>query len=214
MKKMISALLAVVLAMSVVLFSGCAPQNPFVGEWTATLDLTAVLNEELAENEANGVYLQATDFSVQLNFSFKEDGTYTIAADEDSCKATIERLKQEMEQAVRKILEDALLASGSDLTVDAYLAGQGLTMEALMAQSFQEERFMTRLKSYDASGKYDMQDGALYRGEGDSMVNYRAGEIYEVVSADEIKLVKIEGNINQAATLMSETIYPMVLKRK
>ncbi len=214
MKKLLCVVLAIVLVMSMTLLTGCAPKDPFLGDWTVTIDLAEAINAEFAKEPEAAEYLKATDFTLVLNFSFKEDGTFSIFADEASCTTAMNNLKEDLKKGMENLLVDSMKDSGLDMTIDQILALAGTTLDALIEEAFDEEDFEEILTCFDTEGKYEAKDGKLFTGEGDDSIDLTVYETYEVVNNNEIHLTQLVGDVDEETKDMAKFIYPMVLKKK
>ena len=83
MKKTIAALLALVMALSL---TACSKNETkkLVGTWQYAMDLTQVMNEEMAESYELEELDSAAAFCEYMDFTVAEDGAYTLGVDMDA----------------------------------------------------------------------------------------------------------------------------------
>ena len=107
MKKTIAALLALVMALSL---TACSKNETkkLVGTWQYAMDLTQVINEEMAESYELEDLDSAAAFCVYMDFTVAEDGAYTLGVDMD---ATGESLTGYY-QALTPVLAELVYAAG------------------------------------------------------------------------------------------------------
>ena len=104
MKKILSLLMCLVMLFSVMFtLTGCfGEQSKYIGKWKATLDLTDIMNEELANNEDMGDYFTLTDFSVVMFLEFNDDGTYSMYVEEESIEKAMEKMVDDLIDAANE----------------------------------------------------------------------------------------------------------------
>ena len=88
MKRMIAALVCLLLAVS--LLAGCTPseQKLLVGKWTGKADLAEAYETLLAKADPTLTgHIDIEDFQVELTLEFHESGTYQITADPEDLEA-------------------------------------------------------------------------------------------------------------------------------
>ena len=126
MKKRIAFTLTLVMLLGLLL-SGCSlvtgllqsakkptEKEQILGTWETTLDLSDMLNEEIAgADQALAKYFDL-DFSITLIMTFNEDNTCSLKADRDAFEDTMDDLMKQMEDSLIKYLEDILKAAGLD----------------------------------------------------------------------------------------------------
>ena len=88
----LSLLCAILLACS-----GCGgdkDKESLVGEWETTLDLTDMMNDEMKAgmggDEELMSYFTLSDFTVTLTLTFRDDDSYTLAADQASMEKSVD----------------------------------------------------------------------------------------------------------------------------
>lgn len=83
-KRIIAVFLMIVLAISL---CGCEDTSEMLyGTWETTIDYSAAMEEDLG----SGYEDFHQSFEIRMMFEFKEDGTYSMYADEESTKETID----------------------------------------------------------------------------------------------------------------------------
>lgn len=215
MKKTLSIVLALVLALSaVMLFSGCGIEKKVVGTWKTTIDFTDKLNEMLTADggEEMAEYFTIKDYKFDVVLAINEDGTYKMSADEASIKTAMTNIGTQLTEGMVKMLEDMFKDAGMDMTVEEYLDMQGMTMDDLtkeMMDSINEEDFT----GMESTGTYVIEDTKIKLtevGEDGTAVT----DIYEYVDGT-IKVVEINGidESDEDAQILKEVFSNLVFKK-
>ena len=115
--------LSVLLLTLCLLLSGCggSDKDKFVGTWSANVDMTDIINDSLAEDPETAEYFTVDNFGMTLLFTFEEDGSYKITADEDAFAKSCDSLIETITEGATKYLEDTAKAEGLDMTADDML---------------------------------------------------------------------------------------------
>lgn len=199
MKKLFSVVLCLLLSLSMLLtLTGCfGEQGKYVGTWRASLDLTDVMNDELAKDEEMGDYFELTDFSVVMYLEFNNDGTYSMWVEEESVEKAMEKMIDDLTLGMEDYLTDYFASEGITVTVQEALDALGKTMEELMDDSFDEEMMNETvndmLEVVNSEGNFKVDGDKLFMSAGlEYNVDESAYEICEI-SDDILKLLEGEG---------------------
>lgn len=158
MKRIIALLLSAVLLAGVL--AGCgefmkrARGTGLEGKWNTTVDMTNMLNQQLAGSGMDEM-LQISDFSVVLVMEFKSDNVYTLTVDEDALAKSFEGLKGQVKEGLSKYF--AQMMPGVD--VEQALAQAGMSMDDLLDQSMDLDSLSGTL---DLAGRYKSEGDKLY----------------------------------------------------
>lgn len=188
-------------------------QEKFVGTWTATIDATDLLNESILEGmgedaEAMAEYVHISSFVLVMEFSFRDDGTYSMSVDRAHFNNTINSVKNELTNGMRRFLEDMLTAEGVDMSLDELLAEEGVSFDELMDESFPTSMFDSLADGFSSSGKWKAENGKLYTSEGaNAEIDDNEYDFYEFISSNEIKLSSPAGAADPTG------LYPITLKK-
>ncbi len=146
-----------------------APQqqtNELVGVWTGEQDITEEMNDSFASDPMMAEHLSISKFSVLVTMTFSEDGTYSMTVDRDALNNTMHQmmddLKPGMEAYLTAVLAEELAAEGVDMSVEDLLAQQGMTMDDLMAEMYNEDMLEDVASAFETYGRYKVEDGKLY----------------------------------------------------
>lgn len=177
MKKILSAALCA--ALMLVLLTGCSSDaDKLVGSWSAEIDMTELVNEELSgvETSEEDVF---SDFKLTLNMTFNEDGTYKMEVDPEKLDETIEIVKADMEALMIEYYEELIAAEGINMTVDEMLTLAGTDMDTLLGEVGIEEAFQEIAEQIVAEGNYDAKNGKLFLSDSkDSAIDEEVYELY------------------------------------
>ncbi len=137
-----------------------------VGTWEGEVDVTESFTTGFAASDGQDMlpYLDMKDLTLKLSLTFREDGTFTLAVDEGSASAMIDKALSQVAAGMREYLQDELKKSGVDISVDELLAAQGTTLEELMDMSIPEaqRKMMVAQMSVGSEGEFTVEDGELY----------------------------------------------------
>lgn len=212
MKKLFAILLALAMLLSLAACStsgGSGGGKPtIVGTWKGTIDfapsIEVSLKEEAAFDDSMPTEIEVP-LTVDLSCVFSADGTYTVEADEESIDAFVD--------AMAGVMIDVMYAPRMDL--DAFLAEEGLTMEAFKERVREILDSQYTAKAFDTKGFYKYEGGKLYTAE--YKADLDAGEYHEIstVTLSNTKLSVTEYVLE--GDNMSEFVpdmFPIVLTKK
>ena len=213
-------LLAVALVLGMLLsLSGCfsfigriiptvTPNGPsatavtVVGDWKGSLDISKVA-EEL------GQIAPDKDLSIDVVFSFAEDGTFTIDIEEASAQALMDTLVD----AVVEMIEEACREEG--ITLEEALGKEDMTIEELRQMYAQEMDVKAFLETASVSGVYKAEEGKIHIAMDEEDLN--AGDYestYHIsLTRSTLTIQDIESEGELASTETPE-VFPVVLKRQ
>lgn len=164
MKKLVSLVLAVCLAIGMMAtMSGCFG-NKLVGKWEADIDMRDYMLKELGSNEEINIakYLKLDSFNIPMIVEFGKDGKYNVNIDEKKFTKEIDKFKGALKDALYSIFKDMLKVDSND-AVDVAIKAQGMSMEDLMKSFDSEVNLDTLFDEVKSKGKYeyDAKDGEL-----------------------------------------------------
>lgn len=201
--------LSVLLLTLCLLLSGCgkSDKDKFVGTWRADVDMTDLINESLAEDPETAEYFTVDNFGMTLLFTFEEDGSYKITADEDAFAKSCDSLIETITEGATKYLEDMAKAEGLDMTADEMLGIMGLSMDDFMGEMMDRDDLKELLADVEDSGKYEVKDGKLYTTLDEN--DYIA---YKFVSDTELQFTEMGGE--DASDEELQALLPLTLTKQ
>jgi hypothetical protein len=134
MKKIISV--AVMLALLLLLVSGCGEKKALLGTWTCTADIPAQAQALLEQDYC------VEDFSVPIRLSFFADNTFRLEADAEKLAGAVDTLEEELAENLMQLLQEQLAQKGLLLEIETILGMSGLEQDALtqkMMENFHGE---------------------------------------------------------------------------
>ena len=151
MKKLFAVLLTLVMLLGLAACgsSGSAAKPTIVGTWKGSMDMAAVL-EMVLQTEID------EPISCGVSYTFKEDGTTSVAVDEDSFEEMMETLTDVVIGMMGEMF-------GEEFDFDAMLAEEGMTEEEFREQikaSVNVEEMLGNMRV--EKGYYKYEDGKLY----------------------------------------------------
>lgn len=218
MKKKISALLCIVLALTMILsLSACGSSGDkakLVGSWQCEKDLAQLINDQFAADEATAGLLNVDEFKLVIYMEFKDDDTYSMYVDEASIDAAMDNLVTCIVNGISQYMEDLVKEqTGYEMTIDEILEANGITMDDLVGALFTSED-LEALKDeivggMEQEGKYKAEEGKLYTSAG---LEYEVDPtMYEnyTLEGKTLTLLSFVGE----GVGVDETIYPMVFNK-
>lgn len=211
MKKKLSALLCVVLVLSMLLtLTGCSGDKAkLVGKWKCEKDMAQIINEAVsAGDETAAEYLAIDEFKMIVYMEFKEDDTFAVYADEASLDAALTAMKDDLAEGMSNYMEDMLLEqTGMEMSIDDILQAAGMTMDDLLAEIVTDDMAVEMAAEVASEGKFKAADGKLYTSAG---LEYEVDPaVYETYTLDGDTLTLLE-YVGDDADASGENVYPMV----
>lgn len=209
LKRNVVSILMVV-SMAFVLF-GCGSSGDkegFLGTWESTVDVAELMNEEIQKgidqyNADMIEFLNIDKCEITFLFTFNDDDTFSISADEDSIQNSIETLKTDFKGKATAYLESVIEKTGYDMSIDDIFALSGTTLDDLINESISDDITDSMIEEMELSGKWEIKDGQLYLTDNefgeDDCFNYE-------LTSDRITLLDTNGNDWYG-------ILPMLLKK-
>lgn len=172
--KLLSILLITVMLF---LLGGCgsSEKDALIGTWTTELNLADAIKTAIAENSDEEMiqYIQLDEFKIGVSLTFREDDTYTMAADPESIQASLKKFTEMIRTGVEEYFRDILAAEGIDMeelgmTLEDVLALSGVSLDDLLAEAFDGEMIDEIVGSMDQEGNFKAKNGKLYMSAGKS----------------------------------------------
>ena len=212
MKKTIAALLALVMALSL---TACSKNETkkLVGTWQYAMDLTQVINEEMAESYELEELDSAATFCVYMDFTVAEDGSYTLGVDMD---ATGESLTGYY-QALTPVLAELVYAAGEAQGMSR--EAMGMTLEEYISTIFSAVdmgELLTLMLGSDAgtesAGWCKAVDGQLFMAETADELDAAGYVAYTLNSDGTMSWTDDDGQLSGQLTAQEQELiaFPMV----
>lgn len=189
MKRVITALLAVLLALSLAACGSGVETKKLAGTWTCTIDVTDRMNA--AVEQALGLSRRrdgAAKMPLQLVLTVTEDGAYTLRYDSDAVRTALDAYAAALHPAAVESVYAAAEEQGfSREEYDAAMEKAGITMDDMVAAIFagvDEEELLSLLTGRSAAltGYCRAESGQLYLA--DTAANWRDGGLPELYLSD------------------------------
>ena len=196
LKKITAIVLALIIIASL---AACSGGNSIVGKWNYDLQFKDLVESMVKQNLSTSdekteamydeLFKAFDDCSVIVTLEFKDDGTFTFAADKASAEAAVEKVKANLKTAIPK----AYAAMGvSEDDFDRYLKLQGKTIDDLVAE-FSKQFNVSSFDTMESSGKYVLEGNKLYMYTGDTKNDSEYCEIE--MKGNEFDITKVNGDI-------------------
>lgn len=211
MKKTLAIVLSIVMLLALTLTGCSSEKDELIGTWMGSIDITDYMNEAFAENDPLvAEYLQISNFTIRYYLIFNEDDTCALEVDESSLEESFNQMLVEIEEGLRRYLEDEIAAMGVDMTVDEVMELSGTSLDQLMAESFSPDIYKEMVEEMESQGNYMVKDGKLMMSE--SLSTQPDSSVYELYSLAGNTLTIDKGNSSMDGD-MEDLIYPMVLQK-
>lgn len=219
MKKTITALLALVMALSL---TACSKNETkkLVGTWQYAMDLTQVMNEEMAESYELEELDSAAAFCVYMDFTVAEDGAYTLGVDMDATGESLTGYYQALTPVLAELVYAAGEAQGmSREEYDAALEAMGMTVEEYISTIFSAVdmgELLTLMLGSDAgtesAGWCKAVDGQLFMAETAGELEAAGYVAYTLNSDGTMSWTDDDGQLSGQLTAQEQELitFPMV----
>ena len=192
-----------------------AKEATIVGNWKYVLDFSSIVEStmkeaiESADDDQQAMYGELfkcfNNISMDMYMNFGEDGKVKLDLDEDSAKAAIEKIKNNVTDSLPNIFKTL----GID-DLDAYLKSSGKTKDELtetLTSSFDVDSFADK----NISGVYRLDGNKLYitnEGEKEDADSYMVIEL----TPDTLKFIEAKGSIDTMESF-DNVLFPMIFVR-
>lgn len=177
----------------------------YIGTWTAEVDFGSMINDMYADDPDIGSYVKFSKIILKLDFTFNEDGTYSIVGDKDSVIETSKALKADFKSGMLDYIAD------NGMTLEQFEAASGMSLDKIVDESFGENFTNEFANELEAKGKYKFEDGKLYTT--DDLTEELVDTEYETFEIINNKELKFTGCVGENAAEMS-SIYPYIMIKK
>lgn len=213
MKKIISLLLCVVLAVSMMaVLSGCGgkAKEDLTGKWVAEVNMAEALNKSVTDADASlAEIINFKDFTLKINLELNKDGTYKMYCDEKSASEAFVGLKKDFKDMMVAYLEKSIADAGLDMSVEDMLAMTGMDLDQLIEESFTEDILDEMIDEMYSEGQYKAEDGKFYTSDDiDEKPASVAAETY-TLEGNTLTLNGAKGTDDELYSI----IYPLVFKK-
>lgn len=189
-----------------------------LGKWDTVWDMSGLFNTMLSMgDETMGEFVHIEKLDFPMHFTFKEDGTYSVVADEDALKASMEEMAEDLQEGLNKYFEHMIEENSMDMTVEELLAASGMgSMDEYIDMVM--SGFEDSSESFSSTGKWSIEDGKLYMIDEDEELNENEYFTYELTE-NELKLLEVSGTdtgedgMEELFGDLLDELFPMVLTR-
>ena len=212
MKKIISLLLCVVLAVSMMaVLSGCGgAKEDITGKWEAEVNMAEAINQSVAGADASmAEIINFKDFTLKIELELNKDGTYKMYCDEASATKAFANLKVDFKDMMIDYLEKTISDAGLEMSIDDMLALTGLNLDQLIEESFTDAILDEMISEMYSEGQYKAENGKFYTSDDiDEAPASTAAESY-TLEGNKLTLNGLTGTEDELYGL----IYPLEFKR-
>ncbi len=209
--------LILVLVMLFTVLAGCGGEIDFIGEWTANINGTDIINEVFEENTDMGAYFKVSKADIGLNLIFRKDGTYKIEIDRASVEKAVKEkdFQAELKSCYKKKLESLFKETDYNISLDKFLADSGRSFNDMYEKDVSQERIVELVSTLKTEGRYKVEEQKLFLTETKNAKLSK--DIYfnvEEVNEKEIKLKDLLKKGSGKENILYKTSLPIVLKAK
>jgi|GEM_PF-3111538 len=180
------------------------PKAAIVGRWAADYNLADAINAGIAADES-GMYgdLHISDAFIKLYFTFNEDGSYEMEPEEESYKAAMKQVTNEL----IPVLKDMVIAMFSAFAEEGQELSEEDILAALEIDSWDEfgEQVLEEMGSADdelsMKGMYELEGSklSLSNGEGQA-VDASAQTIVISIDGSKLTFESVESTMDEGFT--------------
>ena len=209
MKRILSLIIVITLVLCCIFsLTACTETPDIIGKWSSSIDLSGALNKALAQDEATAQYVKVSDFSLDIQAEFKENGTYTLSIDEDSLKETMETAEVEIRKGIENYLAAYLSSMNLNISLEDAFGDNSTTIDQMVNDVFSNELVESIVGNFKAEGNYKAKDGKLHLSI--STKHAVDNDVYHEYSVSKTLLTLSQGTVEGADEL---DIYPIVFSR-
>ena len=189
-----------------------------LGTWDTVWDMSDLFNMMLSMDDdamSEFVHIDKLDFPMQ--FTFNENGTYTITADEATLQASLEGMKEDLQAGLNRYFEYMIRENELDMTVEEMLAASGIeSMDEYLDMVM--GGFEGTSEAFESTGKWSIVDGKLYMVDEYEEFSENEYFTYELTE-NELKLLEVfsadmgENGTEELFGDLLDGLFPMVLTR-
>lgn len=178
MKKHVAWILAVCLLCFS--FGGCAQSSPesIVGTWENTVDISEYLTYKMGDSVFAG-YIQLDNTPMYLNYTFAEDGSFTVKVNEQKTQKSWDKFLDEIIEGVKKAFVASFPNESVEDYFDSYEKENGVSRRETLAEKNKMSEF---LKPFENQGYYVVQGNRLYRFAEKEKTEITDDTVYELFS--------------------------------
>ncbi|MBO5495606.1 MAG: hypothetical protein J5964_07795 [Eubacterium sp.] len=203
-KKRTTPLIIVAVLLVIAIISGVSsslskgPEKKFYGEWTSKIDVTDSFMQGADEVEK---YIKGVTFDLTLNYTFNEDGTYTLVVDREAYEETIENMYPTLATGMLAYVRDQysyLSAYTDEEIIETIEENTGESYEDYIRSIFSDSLDYDNFADmFNSEGNYKADKDKLWLSAGyEYNVDETSYYIYEINSDNEITLKEYyENNI-------------------
>ena len=197
------------------MLTGCSvmKEPEIYGVWVGKVDMSSGIEETLNSSSFDKFlpYMEPEGLEFEVEFTFKEDGTYSFSAQEDSVRTLAENLKASFKNAIEEYFEVQRKDKDSDLNESSSES----FLDQVLNSAFSEENFVSQfLEKTQAQGRFLIEKEKLYLSVGlEEEINKDIYEIYSLSSTELVFVQSIGCDAKDEDSRLGE-FYPLTLIRK
>lgn len=203
------AALVLVLTMVLTMTACGGDQDKLTGVWETEVDFAEVFNNTLG-NAENAESLKVDSLKLKIVLTFREDDTYSMAADPASVDAAMAGLKKDLKAGMEDYLVDTIAATGLNLELGDILHMLDTDMDSLIVEVLKPDLVDNMAALMAAEGQYLAEEGKLYLTDSvDREIDETVYETY-VLEEENNRLILVEPSTTDAYT---DLLYPLEFDR-
>ncbi len=191
-------------------------EEKIIGTWAFTFEMDNYINY-LLSSEEDVEFFEVEGMELQMNFIFFDNGTYKMAADEDSTEKFISDFLVQFRNAMELYMMEVLKQEGIEMSLDEFLTASGTSMDELMEEAFSDVDLESVVNESMSQGLFKLENGKIYLSddlEGDFSED--EGSDYKFIDDDTLEVsTELEGDDEEDEELKDilAQMTPMTLKR-
>ncbi len=163
LRKLIGVVLLAAIVFSILsVLTSCDFSNKIIGKWKMRVNFTSDLSDyQMADLQELFAYLDLNDVYFNVIIEFKEDGDYTISADEASISGYFEAMQSKIKAGLKEYYSNEFVKEGLNPDDNSEKISKLVdsTAEIIISKHISSKEI---LSEYSASGKYEVKEDKLY----------------------------------------------------
>ena len=196
--------------------AACGGEKTIIGTWRYTVDFEEIVRAKTPLDTLSGDELTYAEKMLEIYkdvtgvvvMEFKEDGTYSISADQETMASALEDLKANLSD----ILPDLIGILGQDMSeFEAQIQANGYTIEMYIDALFSQLDLNSLTENLSSSGRYRLDGDKLYTSDQDGTIDESHYLIIEL-SGSKLKITEAVGS-DSGDSMLAGIYLPMELTR-
>lgn len=171
-----------------------------IGTWEASVNMTDMMKEIFALDEAMGEYINISDFTMKFIFTFNDNSIMDLKVDEDALAESFDKLLVNVKDGMISYFEAMIEASELDMSVDELLEKSNIDLETLVEEMSNAAIEAMKFDEMSFECYYELNGNKLY--SYDSAGGRNEDEYIEIEFADEDTIQFVEVKSEETGSIL------------